>query len=373
MMGGALSPCPDRSIVTARTHAFLFVLWLAAPVATAAADDPRTLMDDGHYRRAQALLDAGAASHPDDPRTLYLTSRMKLVTGDAQTALPLAERAASLAPGEADYRYQVAACVGTMAQGAGALKGLGLAKRFRREAEAALALDPRHVDSIEGLVEFYSRAPGIAGGNDKRAYALADSLVRIDPARGRLEQATLFFRDKHEDQGEQALRQALATAPGDYRVRMTLFRFCTSEQRRQWDEAETHAKAALAIDPGRIAAYAALAGLYAHLGRWDDLDRTLAEAERAVPDNRSPHYQAARTLLGDEKELPRAERLFRAYLAAEPEIGAPTLAHAHWRLGLAIEKQGRKPEALAEVQQALALKPDLGDEAKKDLKRLKKG
>jgi hypothetical protein len=38
-------------------------------------------------------------------------------------------------------------------------------------------------------------------------------------------------------------------------------------------------------------------------------------------------------------------------------------------LGLVLEKKGRKPEAIAEVETALRLKPDL-EEAKKDLKRL---
>ena len=353
-----------------RPHPLLIALLLAAPLAAGAADDPKTLMDDGHFRRAKALLDAAPA---DDPRTLYLRSRLTLITGDAQAALPLAERAAAAAPRDPDYRYQVAACVGTQAQKAGKLKALGLAKRFKREAEAALALDPRHLEAMDGLIGFYSQAPGIAGGDDKRAAALAESLVRIDPARGRLTQANLFFRDKHDDKGEQALRQALAAAPDDYQVRMTLARFLASDTRKQWEEAETHLRAALAIAPGRIGPYSGLAGLYAHLGRWDDLDKILAEAERAVPDNRGAHYQAGRILLGDDKEPARAERLFRVYLASEPEIGAPTLAHAHWRLGLVMEKEGRKPEALAEVQQALTLKPDLGDDAKKDLKRLKKG
>ena len=114
-----------------------------------------------------------------------------------------------------------------------------------------------------------------------------------------------------------------------------------------------------------------LAGIYAHLERWEDLDRILATAERAVPDNLTAHYQAARTLLGDGREYARAEDLLRRYLANEPEIGAPTHAHAYWRLGLVIEKQGRRPEALAAVETALRLKPDL-DDAKKDLKRLKK-
>jgi tetratricopeptide (TPR) repeat protein len=178
--------------------------------------------------------------------------------------------------------------------------------------------------------------------------------VGIDPARGRLAQATLFLRDKQEARGEEALRLALAADPNSYRVRMTLVRFFANDTRKKWGEAEEHARAALAISPGRIAAYAALAGLYAHLERWEDHDRILAVSERAVPGNFPPHYPAGGTLLVDDREHERAERLFRKYLSHEPEIGAPAFAHAHWRLGLVIEKQGRRPEALAEVQMALA-------------------
>ena len=356
-----------------RRFAAVLVVLLVWPAGRAlAADEIATLIDDGHYRRAQALIDARAAAQPDDATTLYLRARMLLIAGDAAAALPLAERAATLAPRNADHRYLVAQCVGTQAQRSGALKGLGLAKRFKREAEAALMLDPRSGETFEGLIEFYSAAPGIAGGNDKRAVALAESLVAIDPARGRLAQARLFFRDKKDDRGEAALRQALAADPNSYRVRMTLARFLADDTRKKWSEAEDHLKSALTIEPDRAGAYASLAGLYAHLERWEDLDRILAASERALPANLSPHYQAARTLLGDDREHPRAERLLRKYLAQEPEIGAPTPAHAHWRLGLVIEKQGRRPEALAEVQTALRLKPDL-DDAKKDLKRLKKG
>jgi tetratricopeptide (TPR) repeat protein len=355
-----------------RLVAVLTVLLAFDTGRAVAADEIVTLMEDGHYRRAQTLIDARAAAQPDDPTTLYLRARMTFITGDAAAALPLAEKAATLAPRNADHRYLVAQCVGTMAQRSGALKGLGLAKRFKREAEAARVLDPRNGETYEGLIEFYSVAPGIAGGNDKRAAALAETLVAIDPVRGRLAQARLCFRDKQEARGEAALRQALAADPNSYRARMTLVRFLADDSRKKWAEAEEHAKAALAINPGRSAAYAALAGLYAHLERWEDLDRILAESERALPANLSAHYQAARTLLGDDREHARSERLLRKYLTHEPEIGAPTKAHAHWRLGLVIEQQGRKPEALAEVQMALRLKPDL-DDAKKDLKRLKKG
>src|SRR5262245_9152387 len=269
-----LPPTPERP-VTPRPHLVLLALFLAAS-AVRAAEDPKTLMDDGHYRRAKTLIDAEAASRPDDARTLYLRAYWMLGTGDAQGALPIAEKAAAMMPRDADYRYQVAGCVGTMAQKAGKLKQLGLAKRFKREAEAALALDPRNVRVYDGLAQFYSQAPGIAGGDDKRAYALAESLVKIDPARGRLLQASLYYRDKKQDLGDQSVRQALAEAPGDYQVQMSMVRYLANDTRKQYDEAEKHAKAALAISPGRIGPYASLAGIYAHLGRWEDMEHILA-------------------------------------------------------------------------------------------------
>jgi len=104
--------------------------------------------------------------------------------------------------------------------------------------------------------------------------------------------------------------------------------------------------------------------------QWAEVDATLAQAEKAVPDNFAPHYRAANNCLARKVELPRAERYFRKYLTIEPEPGSASHATAHWRLGLALEQQGRKAEAITEVQAAVQLDPKLED-AKKDLKRLR--
>ena len=54
----------------------------------------------------------------------------------------------------------------------------------------------------------------------------------------------------------------------------------------------------------------------------------------------------------------------------EPEAGPVTLAHGHWRLGLTLEKEGKRSDAVSEMEQAIRLKPDFED-AKKDLRRLR--
>jgi tetratricopeptide (TPR) repeat protein len=59
----------------------------------------------------------------------------------------------------------------------------------------------------------------------------------------------------------------------------------------------------------------------------------------------------------------------RAYLSQSAEGNEPSLAAAHWRLGLILEKEGHKDQAKQELQEALQLDPSL-EAAKQDLKRL---
>ena len=123
-------------------------------------------------------------------------------------------------------------------------------------------------------------------------------------------------------------------------------------------------------DPQRAGSYTALAVAYATRGKWSELDATLAESEKAVPENLAPYYQAGRIILLQGSDYARAERYFRKFLTQEPEAGPVTPAHAHWRLGLTLEKLGKREEAIAEIEKASRLKPDL-DDAKKDLRRVR--
>jgi Flp pilus assembly protein TadD len=59
----------------------------------------------------------------------------------------------------------------------------------------------------------------------------------------------------------------------------------------------------------------------------------------------------------------------RTYLSVEPEGNEPTLAEAHWKLGLVLEKLGRAHEAAAEWREAVRL--DSASPAARDLKRVK--
>jgi tetratricopeptide (TPR) repeat protein len=358
-----------------RASAVSVVMCLLAIASAAAAPDSatRSLIEGNHWKRARAILEPRVKANPSDAEAAALLSSVRMAYGDIEAALPLAETAVRIDPKSADYHWQLAQVVGEMAQRAGVFRQLGLARRYRQEAEAAIALDPKLIDARIGMLEYYLQAPGIVGGDVKKAGLLADEIGRIDPASGFLAKARVIIATKAAGDLESLYRQAAdAARTPDVRYEATgrLLNVYLSPKTSKPEAAEQQGRVLLTLDPHRAGGYAGLALVYATAGRLADLDALLSEAEKAIPDDFGPFYQAGRVLLTQGKELARAERYLRKYLTQEPEAGTPELPHAHWRLGQVLEKEGRRSDAIAELDHAVKLKPDF-DDAKKDLKRLR--
>lgn len=342
----------------------------APPTGAAPDTSVEQMIEQGHWTRARAALGPELAAHPDDPVLLRQIAHVTQMFGDLDAAQTQAERAVKLAPKDAAAHARLADICGESAQKAGPLHGLGLAREFKREADAALALDPDQKETQLDLISFYQNAPGIVGGDKKKAKTLVDAIVARDPAwaweaRERYASET---RDTSALGG--IYRDAVAKHPDDYRARLALAGWLAAPWRGSPAQSEEQTRAALALDPGRAGAYTILAILEARAARWDDLEHTLADAETHVPDDLAPWYQAGRISLVERNDGERAERYFRHYLTRPPEAGGSPAAAAHWRLGLALEKQGRKGDAVAEIETATRLDPKF-EPAKKDLQRLR--
>jgi tetratricopeptide (TPR) repeat protein len=210
----------------------------------------------------------------------------------------------------AKYHRQVAEATGVMAQHANVFQQLLLARRFKREIDAAIALDPEDIQSLRDLMEFYLLAPGIAGGKK----AVAQRIGRIDRAQGFSAEARLAEFDKDTGKAEALLSKAVEAAPGKYKTRVELARFELGKEHRNLEAAEAAAREALQIDATRVDAYSALADVYASRGQWADLDGLLAEADAAVPDDWTPHYRAAEAMLRTGGNPAAARRNLRKYL-----------------------------------------------------------
>jgi tetratricopeptide (TPR) repeat protein len=341
----------------------------SSPGAQSPAAD---LAEHGHWKRLKSLIEPRAAANPNDAEAQWLLSRVRMAFKDVDGALAPAEKAAALDPKNADYRWQLAQVVGEMASSASVFKQMGLAKRYKREVEAALAINPKHTPSMTGLMEYFIRAPGIVGGDKKKAVEIPAQIMAVNKVDGYIAKVRLLQQQSPVPAGEieQVWVQAVVADPSRYEPHANLANIYASGTAPRWELAEKEALTAKKIDPDRTAPYSILAAVYATGERWAELDAVLAEAEKKIPDNLSPYLRASGALLATGKDLARAERYARKYLSQVPEPSATTPAVAHWRLGLILEKEGKKAEAVSELQAATKLDPKF-EQAQKDLKRLK--
>ena len=340
--------------------------------ALSAQSPAADLAEHGHWKRLKALVEPRVAANPNDAEAQWLLSRLRMVFGDVDGALAAAEKAAALDPKNVEYRWQLAQVVGELASNASVFKQMGLAKRYKREVEAALALNPKHTPSLTGLMEYFNRAPGIVGGDKKKAAEIPDQIMAINKVDGYIAKVRMLSRAEPPQPGqiEQTWVQAVLADSSRYEPHINLASIYASGSAPRWELAEKEALTAKKIDPDRTGSYSILAAVYATGERWAELDAVLAEAEKKIPDNLSPYLRASTALFTAGKDLPRGERYARKYLSQEPEPNSTRPAVAHWRLAMILEKAGRKPEAVTELQTALKLDPKF-DQAQKDLKRLK--
>jgi len=307
------------------------LLALTAPCA--AQTQAEQLIAAGHWKQARALVDPRQTR---DALTQFLLSQIQAAFGDRDSPLPLAEKAVALDGRVAKYHRQAAEVTGVLAQHAGLLPQILLARRFRHEIDIALKLDPRDVQALRDLMEFYLLAPGVAGGDKDRARAVAARIARVDEVEGELAQSRLADAAGDRSRQEAALRQAVEAAPANYRARIALARFLLS--RADWEGARQQAVSAMNIDSTRVDTYSILATVYARRGMTNELEALLALAEKRSPDDLSPYFRAAEALSAIGHDLDRAQQYFRRYLAVEPEGNGPTAAEARGKLAEVLAK-----------------------------------
>jgi tetratricopeptide (TPR) repeat protein len=350
-----------------RKIALLALVLTAAAMASAATPDQ--LVDYGRFKQARAVLEQQLRSHPNDAHLCWLSARVHRAFGDIQGGAALAQKAVQLDPNNADYHLTYAELEGRIAQQSSMMKQLILVRTIRKELDAAAQLDPKNVDAQWGLLQFYWMAPSVAGGDKSKARALSASIAKLDPVQGLSAEAQFAADDKNFAQAEKFYRKAVESYPKNYDARMNLAEFLIGPDEKKFDQAEEQFRAAMKIDGGKIEPYKGLAIVYAQLEQWQKLDDLLAQSEQEIGDNLVPYFEAGRVLLENGKDLQRAERYFRKYSSQDAEGNAPAVGIAHWRLGQVLAKQGRRPEAIAEMNLALQLSPGF-DQAKKDLKKM---
>ncbi|MCE9601380.1 MAG: tetratricopeptide repeat protein [Gemmatimonadetes bacterium] len=236
------------------------------------------------------------------------------------------ERAIAADPTNGNYHLWLGNAVGQQAGSASVIRQPFMARRIKAEFERAVALDPELLDARDGLIQFYLMAPGVMGGSAAKAREQQREIAKRNTFRGQLAAATVAWADKDTAGTERALRAAIAAQPDSARTVISL-----AQRQVGW---------------GRVPA------------AFGTLDDFLARH----PGDIAVRFQIGRLAANSGQQLERGEKLLRE-LVAEPEWEStnlrPSRAAVHYRLGMVLEKSGKKPDARAAYERAVALDPQL--------------
>lgn len=233
----------------------------------------------------------------------------------------------------ANYHYWLGAAYGVEAQRSNIVKQGWMASKIKDAFERCVALDPKHQDALDGLMQFYLQAPSFMGGDPAKAMEMANLIKEISPLAGHKAIASVYINQKKIPEAEAELKKAIAIAPTDFSAHYMLGNFYFQD--KQYDKAFGQYESFLVQTPNHMPA----------------------------------KYQVGKVAAFSGQNLEKGEVYLTQYLQYQPTQQDPSHSGANLRLGMIYEKKGDKSLAKKHYELALKLDPTL-QEAKDGLKRV---
>ncbi len=294
---------------------------VAAPVPAQTIAQARAL---AHQSKADAAISQARAVVAASPRSFEahkLLCQLFRSINHFDDAIHECEAARDLQSGNSAAELELARAYGAKADHAGALTGMRMVGRIRDSFEKAAQLDPKNIDALSDLGEFYVEAPGLVGGGADKARAIIAQLRPLSPARSHRLAGMLAAKsgDYQTADAEFAAELAAAPTPEAY-VDLAVY----NRKRKNWAAAESNA--VLAIQKDTVHG----------------------------PDT----IDAAENLLLIKRSLPIAQQALLDYLAHDQRSIVLPAAHVHTLLGEILQAQGNSASAQQQFQQALTFAAD---------------
>jgi len=148
-----------------------------------------------------------------DAAVYDLIGRNYFMLGEYKRATCSFQEALAAGPGDSDRYLWLGRAFGRRAEHAGPLTAPGYASKARQNFERAVDLNPKNLEAMSDLFEYYLEAPGFLGGGIDKASLLAKRIAELDPAEGHFTQYRLAEKKGDTARAEQELRRAAALAP----------------------------------------------------------------------------------------------------------------------------------------------------------------
>lgn len=179
----------------------------------ASYEDVNEALESGNIVLAsQAFAALSSAEKSRYPGPLQ-KARLLLAEGEVETAYDLLEPLVEEHAQDVELQYNFGLSAILMASQANIFRKMGFAKKGLRAWEAAIKLDPEHVDSLSALIGFYTGAPSIVGGDTDKALELALVLKTVAPERGVIELTNFYWETDQTALAEQTMAQGIEDFP----------------------------------------------------------------------------------------------------------------------------------------------------------------
>jgi tetratricopeptide (TPR) repeat protein len=200
-----------------------------------------------------------------DAAVYELMGRDYYMQGNYKRSTEAMEKALAAEPGDAMHAVWLGRAYGRRAESASLFTAPGYATKARQYMERAVELDPRNLEALSDLFDYYLEAPGLLGGGEEKAQRTAAQIAKLSAAEGYLAKAKLAEKRNEHSAAEAHLRAAVEAAPQQIGKLIELARFLVKQGRVQ--EADQSLAQAEKIAPGSPRLMLARADLYIKTGR----------------------------------------------------------------------------------------------------------
>jgi tetratricopeptide (TPR) repeat protein len=198
--------------------------------------------------------------------------------GEYKKAGEALEKAFAAEPDNSDYALWLARALGRRAETSSPFTAPGLASKARQYFEKAAQLNPRNVEALTDLFEYYLEAPGFLGGGLDKAETTAHQIATMDPGEGYWTLARL------------------------------------AEKRKEYGSAEEQLRRAIEASPQQVGRLIDMARFLAKQGRMQETDQSFARADKIAPNSPKLIYAKADVYIKHKRNLDVARELLRQYL-----------------------------------------------------------
>jgi tetratricopeptide (TPR) repeat protein len=307
----------------------------ALPDASSAIQSAQKQFNSGDYAAAISTLQPAVSQNPSDGEAYYWLGRSYYELRDFDNAVTNAEKSVALDANSSLYHQWLGRAYGGKAD---IDRSFSLAKKVKKEFQAAVSLDPSNIAARRDLEEYCLDAPWIAGGSKDEALQEVNAIAALDPVEGHLARAVYF-----------------------------------SEGPKNNEQAESEYRMVLSAKPKKLEPYFEVADFFEAQNKPADMETAIQAAAQASPnDLRLTFYRGVEGVVANQN-LPAAEQDLKSYLASTPDRSDwPGHASARIWLGRLYEAQGKRSEAAEQYRAALQLEPRR-KEARTRLEKLEKG